>query len=293
MKNALFKGAATALITPFDENGALDLTGLEELIERQIQSGISAMVFAGTTGEASTLTFEEYSRLIATASSAIRQRVPLIAGAGSNDTAKAIKWSLEAQKRGADALLLVTPYYNKTTQEGLIRHYSMILDRMQIPAILYHIPGRTGMKMTVKSIEHLAEHPKIIGLKEASGDLSFAADVAAGCRSLSLYSGNDDQILPLLSLGGCGVISVLSNLLPKEVQLICNLYEQGEHNKATALQLEMIPLIRLLFSSVNPIPVKKAMEIMGLPAGAPRLPLIECDNMTEKLLMQTLHQYGY
>ena len=291
VKNILFEGAATALITPFDENGALNLECLERLIERQIEGGISALVLAGTTGEASTLSFEEYSQLIAFGSSIIRHRVPLIAGAGSNNTAKALKWSLEAEKRGADAVLSVTPYYNKTTQEGLYLHYKTIMDRIKIPAILYHIPGRTGMKMNIDTICKLAENPRIIGLKEASGDLSFAAHLASKC-DLPLYSGNDDQILPLLSLGGMGVISVLSNLLPREVQNICKFYKQGELKKATALQLEMIPLINLLFSSVNPIPVKKAMEIMGFSCGKPRLPLVECDKATETALVQILRQFG-
>lgn len=293
MKKPLFEGAATALITPFNDQGMLDFAGLEILIERQIKSGISALVIAGTTGEASTISFEEYSQLIAASSSIINHRIPLIAGSGSNDTAKAIKQSLEAQKRGADAVLLVTPYYNKTTQKGLIYHYEAIINRIEIPAILYHIPARTGLKMNVATIEALSNHPKVFGIKEASGDLSFAADIALKCKNLAIYSGNDDQILPYLSLGGKGVISVLSNLFPKEVQQICNFYQEGELKKALHLQLEMLPIIRLLFKEVNPIPIKKAMEIMGLPAGKPRLPLIECDNYLENQLIKEIRALGY
>lgn len=293
MKKRLFSGAATALITPFDEKGAVDYEGFCRLIEFQIKNGISALVIAGTTGEASTLSFDEFSMMIAKANEVIRHRVPLIAGSGSNNTAKALKWSLEAQKRGADAILSVTPYYNKTTQEGLIRHYHTIADRIDIPMILYHVPSRTGMTMIADTVATLADHKMIIGLKEASGNLSYAADVVYRCSDLSLYSGNDDQILPYLSLGGDGVISVLSNIAPKEVQNICKYFEEGEITRATELQLRLIPLIRLIFSTVNPIPIKKAMEILGLPAGNPRLPLVECDEETTACLRECLRGLGF
>lgn len=292
MRKNLFKGAATALITPFTPSGKLDLEGLEILIERQIDEGISALVLAGTTGEASTLTFEEFGQLIGSACKVIRGRIPLIAGTGNNNTAKALKWSLEAQKRGADAILSVTPYYNKTTQEGLIRHYEMIADHTELPIILYHIPSRTGMKMEAKTVKALSEHDQIIGIKEASGDLSFVADIASLCPQFPIYSGNDDQILPILSLGGCGVISVLSNISPKAVQNICRFYNEGDLNNATAVQLRVIPMIRALFSSVNPIPVKKALELMGLPAGKPRMPLMECDENVAAHLKRMLNEFG-
>lgn len=292
MKKHLFKGVATALITPFTPSGALDVEGLEILIEQQIDSGVDALVLAGTTGEASTLAFEEFGQLIATASRVIRGRIPLIAGAGNNNTAKALKWSLEAQKRGADAILSVTPYYNKTSQEGLIQHYELIANHIDLPIILYHIPSRTGMKMEAKTVKALSEHDRIIGIKEASGDFSYIADLAALCPDFPIYSGNDDQILPILSLGGCGVISVLSNIAPKLVKNILNYYDMGDISRATALQLHLIPLIRALFSSVNPIPVKKAMELMNLPAGKPRLPLVECDKNIENQLKKILIEFG-
>ncbi|PWM38606.1 MAG: 4-hydroxy-tetrahydrodipicolinate synthase [Clostridiales bacterium] len=292
MKKALFQGAATALITPFRPDGTLDLEGLETLIEFQIQNGIQALVLSGTTGEGSTLSFEEFSLLIATAAGIIRHRVPLIAGTGSNHTAKAIKFSLEAEKRGADALLVVTPYYNKTTQEGLIQHYLAIADRVKIPLILYHIPSRTGMKIEPETLRILSAHSNIAAIKEASGDISGIAAIAAACPDLTLYSGNDDQILPILSLGGKGIISVLSNIAPREVQNICTLYESGETERATKEQLRMVPLIQTLFSKVNPIPVKRAVELMGLPAGAPRLPLVPCDTATEERIRKAIKEAG-
>lgn len=288
MKNKLFSGAATALVTPFAKDGSINFEVLKELIDFQISSGISALVIAGTTGEASTLSFEEFSALIARSNEFIRHRVPLIAGTGSNNTATAIKLSLEAEKRGADALLMVTPYYNKTTQEGLIQHYFAVADRVQLPIIVYHIPSRTGLKIAPPTYQRLAEHPNIIAIKEAGNDLSYVADVAAGCPELTLYSGNDDLILPLLSLGGEGVISVLSNLAPQEVQAICTLFKNGETAKAAQKQLELLPLIRAVFAEVNPIPIKRAMELRGFAVGAPRLPLVSCSEATEALLIQAI-----
>lgn len=284
MKNKLFSGAATALITPFHQDGTIDFEGLEILIEFQIQNGISALVISGTTGEGSTLAFDEFGLLIAKANEFIHKRVPLIVGTGTNNTASALKLSLEAQKKGADALLIVTPYYNKTTQEGLIQHYLTIADHIKIPIILYNVPNRTSVKIEPKTCKILAEHHNIIAIKEASGDISTTADIAYECADISIYSGNDDLILPTLSLGGDGVISVLSNIAPKEVQKICTHYKDGELEKAKRLQLKMLPLIRLLFSKPNPIPIKSAVEMIGLPAGKPRLPLVPCDGETcEKL----------
>lgn len=280
MKKVLFKGAATALVTPFKDDGTLDIEKLEVLIEFQIQNGIQAIVIAGTTGEASTLTFEEYSLLIAKAASFIKHRVPLIVGSGSNDTAKALKLSLEAEKRGADGLLIVTPYYNKTTQEGLIRHYHTIADRVQIPIIVYNIPVRTGLKVEPETCKKLFEHPNIIGLKDAGNNIGGTADYMLRKNQEAIYSGNDDQILPFLSLGGAGVISVLSNIAPGEVQGICRNYFEGNLQRAATEQLRLLPLIRVLFSQVNPIPIKAAMKITGLSAGDPRLPLVPCDSQT-------------
>lgn len=284
MKKQLFFGAATALITPFKQDNTLDIDGLKELIEFQIQSGIQALIIAGTTGEASTLSFEEYSRLIAKSNEFIAKRIPLIAGSGSNDTAKAIKLSLEAEKRGADGLLIVTPYYNKTTQNGLIRHYFEIADRVRLPIILYNIPTRAGMNIETQTFQRLCEHPNIVALKEASGSIGATADFIAARPDVSIYSGNDDQILPILSLGGAGVISVLSNVFPKEIQRICTLYQNGDNQKAAKEQLRFLPLMRLIFAQTNPIPIKHLMNQCNLPAGTPRLPLVPCDgSLCQKL----------
>lgn len=292
MKKQLFSGAATALITPFKEDGALDIDGLGHLIEFQIENGIHAIVLSGTTGEGSTLCFEEFSTLIEKGSEFIHGRVPLIAGSGSNNTRKAIELSQEANKRGADALLLVTPYYNKTTQEGLIQHYNEILDNVNIPTILYNVPNRTGLSIEPKTVRILAEHPNVIGLKEASGDISKTADFLVYVPEIPLYSGNDDQTLPVLSLGGAGVISVLSNIAPQEVQRICTLFEQGKTIKAAQLQLKLLPLVRALFNQVNPIPIKCAMKILGLPGGEPRLPLVSCDEQNKKTIEKAIIEAG-
>lgn len=292
MKKTLFSGTATALITPFKENGALDLEGLERLIEYQIEGNIQAIVLAGTTGEGSTLSFEEFGLLIGEANRIIKRRVPLIAGTGCNNTAASLRLSLEAEKRGADGILLVTPYYNKTTQEGLVAHYFSIADRVQLPMLVYNVPSRTGMTITAETCKRLSEHPRIHGIKEASGNLSSIADIAASCPSFDIYSGNDDQILPILSIGGIGVISVLSNVAPAQVQRICALYEQGEIKKATQEQLRFLPLIRLLFSQINPIPIKCAAELIGLPSGAPRLPLVPCTDTLKGELKKALMAAG-
>lgn len=276
MSTKLFTGAATALITPFQSDGSIDFDGLEELIEIQIQNGIQAIVVAGTTGEASTLSFEEYSLLISKSAFYINHRVPLIAGSGSNNTDVAIKRSLEAQKRGADGLLIVTPYYNKTTQEGLIRHYLSIADRVKLPIIMYNVPSRTGIKIEPQTMKKITEHSNVIALKEAGGDISGLADIRSLCPDLSVYCGNDDQIVPFLSLGSCGTISVISNILPKEVQKIHNLFFDNQTKSAAKEQLRLLPLIRAIFSEINPIPIKGIMNHLGLPAGSPRLPLIPC-----------------
>lgn len=292
MKKQLFYGAATALITPFKENGELDIKGLEHLIEFQIEGNIQALILSGTTGEGSTLSFDEFSLLLAEANRIIRHRVPLIAGTGSNNTATALKLSLEAKKRGANGILLVTPYYNKTTQEGLLQHYFTIADRVDLPMLVYNVPSRTGMSIVPETCRLLSQHPRIIGVKEASGNIGAIADIASKCPSFDIYSGNDDQIIPILSLGGVGVISVLSNIAPREVQRICQLYADKQIEKATQEQLRFIPLIRLLFSQVNPIPIKCAAQIMNLPAGEPRLPLIPCDETLKNELEIAMKDAG-
>ena len=288
MSAKLFTGAATALITPFKSDGTIDFDGLEELIETQIKNGIKAIVVAGTTGEASTLSFEEYGLLIAKSADYINHRVPLIAGSGSNNTDVATKRSLEAQKRGADGLLIVTPYYNKTTQEGLVQHYLFIADRVRLPIIMYNIPSRTGIKIEPQTMKEIAEHPNIVGLKEASNDISGLADIRALCPDLAVYCGNDDQIVPFLSLGSSGTISVLSNLLPNEIQNIHQLFFENKIETAAKEQLRFLPLIRAIFSEINPIPIKGIMQELGFPSGSPRLPLIpssaECIERIKKEL---------
>lgn len=289
MKKLLFSGAATALITPFDSNGEIDLLGLKELIDFQIRNGIKALVIAGTTGESSTLSFEEFSLLIAKANEFIQKRVPLIAGTGTNATASAIKRSLEAQKRGADGLLVVTPYYNKTTQSGLIQHYFAIADRVKIPLLLYNVPSRTGMSIQKETYQKLSTHPRIVGTKEA-GSSSAILDIAHALPDFPIYSGNDDQILPALVLGGNGVISVVSNLFPKEIQNICTLFQMQCIDKAREEQFRFLPLIRVLFSEVNPIPIKCAMQLMGMPCGLPRAPLTPCSEELKEKIKDAINQ---
>ncbi len=290
MENVLFEGIATALITPFTKDGTIDLEGLKILIDRQIENGISAIIIAGTTGEASTLSFDEYSLLIAKSNEYINKRVPLIVGSGSNNTAYALKLSLEAKKRGADGLLMVTPYYNKTTQEGLALHYKHIADRVKIPIILYNVPTRTGLGISPTTCKLLAEHPYIVAIKEASGNISNTMDILYAAPKLTLYSGNDDQLLPILSIGGKGLISVVSNVAPRETVRIYQAFKDGEIEKAIKAHNKLLPLMRALFNQVNPIPVKRALQLLDLPAGAPRLPLIECDKATEKQLKEAINK---
>ncbi len=275
-----FFGSATALITPFTEDDQLDVYGLKYLIDRQIKNGTQALVIAGTTGEASTLDFEEYSLLIAKSNEFISNRVPFIAGSGSNNTNHAIKLSLEAQKRGADALLIVTPYYNKTTQAGLIAHYKFIAERVHCPIILYNVPSRTGMSINTDTLIKLSETPSIVGIKEAGSSIAHISEITGKAKKLCVYSGNDDQIVPIMSLGGKGVISVIGNIDPKAIRRLCDYALNEKFTAATAEQHRLLPLIQAVFSTVNPIGVKHALNIMGLPSGKPRLPLIESDEKT-------------
>ncbi len=292
MKKQIFNGAATALVTPFKEDGSLDIGSLAELIEFQIENGIRGIVLSGTTGEGSTLSNEEFCLLIQKGAEFIHGRVPLIAGTGSNNTETAIRRSMDAESLGADALLIVTPYYNKTTQAGLIRHYQHILDAVDLPAILYNVPSRTGLAIEPETLRVLSDHPQITGIKEASGNISKTADFLASAPELPLYSGNDDQTLPTLSLGGCGVISVLSNIAPQEVQRICTLFEQGKTEKAAKLQLRLLPLVRALFGEVNPIPIKYAMKLQGFSVGNPRLPLVPCEEKTREIIQKAIIEAG-
>lgn len=273
MKNTVFTGAATALITPF-KNGHIDYEAFEKILEIQISGGISALVVSGTTGEGSTLTDSEHRELIKFAVEKVAGRVPVIAGTGSNDTAYAIDLSKYACEVGADALLLVTPYYNKATQEGLYQSFKLIAESVDKPCILYNVPSRTGCNILPATAARLAEVSNIVGIKEASGDISQIAELARVCGDkLDIYSGNDNQIVPIMSLGGKGVISVLSNVLPGETNDICTRFFEGDVTGALERQLHYLPLIDALFSEVNPIPAKAAMAAMGMCENSLRLPL--------------------
>ena len=280
MKNTLFTGAAVAIITPFNEDNSINFECFGEIIENQIVNGTDAIVVCGTTGEASTMSDEEHIECIRFAVEKTAKRVPVIAGTGSNDTAYAIQLSQEAEKVGADGLLLVTPYYNKTTQRGLIAHFTAIADAVNIPIILYNIPGRTGMAIDISTAKTLAKHKNIVGIKEASGNISYTAKLIAECGDeLDVYSGNDDMIVPVMSLGGKGVISVLSHVIPKETHMMVQYCLENNFAEATKLQLEYLELINNLFIEVNPIPVKEAMNLLGYDVGNTRLPLT---NMSKK-----------
>ncbi len=292
MKNTIFCGAATALATPLTETG-IDFEALGNLIEFQIREGISALVITGTTGESSTLSDEEHKAAIAFAVEKTAGRVPVIAGTGSNDTDYAIALSKYACQVGADALLLVTPYYNKATQKGLIAHFTAIADAVDKPIILYNVPSRTGCNLKPETVAVLAEHPNIVGVKEASGDLSQVATISYLCGDkIDIYSGNDDQIMPVLSLGGKGVISVLSNILPRQTDDICKKYFAGDTEGAKELQLRYLPLIHDLFCEVNPIPVKAAIAAMGFGKNYLRLPLTPMEDANRERMLGEMKKQG-
>ena len=292
MKTSIFTGAATALITPF-RNREVDYEALAQLIDEQLKAGIDALVICGTTGEASTLTDDEQISVIEFAVKRVAGRVPVIAGAGSNDTEHAIRLCQRSCEVGADALLIVTPYYNKTSQRGLIHMYIRIADNVTKPIILYNVPSRTGCNLLPETVAKLAEHPRIVAIKEASGNISQIAELAAVAGDkIDIYSGNDDQIIPTLSLGGIGVISVLSNLMPAETSAMCKKYLAGEHKEALKLQLDLLPLINNLFTEVNPIPVKAAMSAMGYGENSLRLPLTPMDEAKEAVLLGIMKGHG-
>ncbi len=276
MKQRIFEGCATALITPMNQDGSVNFTRLESLVDSQINGGVDALVICGTTGEKSTLRYDEHLKVIETAVKACNKRVPIIAGTGSNDTVYSVELCNDAINLGADALLMVTPYYNKTSQNGLVHHYNYIADRVDKPIILYNVPSRTGVDIKPETYKELAKHERIVATKEASGDISKVAEIKYLCGdNLDIYSGNDDQTVPVLSLGGVGVISVLSNILPKEVHDICNLYLKGNTKEAMTLQNQYLGLMNAMFYDVNPVPVKTAMNILGQNVGPCRLPLYE------------------
>lgn len=288
MKNTVFTGVATAIITPLNEKG-IDFDKFGKLIEWQIEEGINAIVVCGTTGESSTLTDEEHKAAIKFAVDKIAGRVPVIAGTGSNDAAYAIELTKYACEAGADAMLVVTPYYNKATQNGLIKLFTSIADASTKPIILYNVPSRTGVNIAPATCKVLAEHPNICGIKEASGNISQVAEIAAlAGDKIDIYSGNDDQIVPIMSLGGKGVISVLSNVMPKKSVEICDSFFAGDVEKSRNIQLELLPLINALFSEVNPIPVKAAMAAMGWCENYVRLPLTCMEEKNEAKLLELM-----
>jgi 4-hydroxy-tetrahydrodipicolinate synthase len=291
---AIFKGAGVAIVTPFTENNEVNYERLGELLDFQIENGTDSIIICGTTGEASTLSHEEHIECIRYAVEKVNKRIPVIAGTGSNSTETAIYLSTEAQKYGADGLLLVTPYYNKATQRGLTEHFTEIAKTVDIPIILYNVPGRTGCNLLPKTVAELVKNvDNIVGIKEASGDISHVARIMSLTNGdIDLYSGNDDQIVPLLSLGGIGVISVLSNIVPKDTHDIVARYLNGDVKGSLELQLKYIPLIEALFCEVNPIPIKKAVNLMGFEVGHLRRPLTEMEPDNVQKLVKAMKDCG-
>ncbi|MBR6509149.1 MAG: 4-hydroxy-tetrahydrodipicolinate synthase [Clostridia bacterium] len=291
MKKIIFKGAATALVTPMNEDGSVNYKRLESLVDSQIKSNIDALVICGTTGEKSTLRYDEHLKVIEEAVKAAKGRVPIIAGTGSNDTVYSVELCNDAASVGADAFLMVAPYYNKTSQAGLVAHYNYIADRVNKPIMLYNVPSRTGVAIKPETYKELSKHENIVAVKEANGDLSAIAKTRYLCGDdLNIYSGNDDQIVPVMSLGGLGVISVLSNLLPNETHNMCMEYLNGNTDAAQKLQIKYTGLIEALFCDVNPIPVKTAMNLMGLEVGPLRLPLYNMDEKGLNFLKEKLKE---
>ena len=292
MKKLIFRGAGVAIVTPFTADG-INFPEFGRIIDDQIAHGTDAIIVAGTTGEAATMDDAEHKAAIKFAVEHVKKRVPVIAGTGSNDTAFAIQLSQYAESVGADGLLLVTPYYNKCTQKGLVQHFTAIADSVHIPCILYNVPSRTGVTIKVETYAALSKHPNIVAAKEASGDLSAILRIRRACgEDLAIYSGNDDQIVPILSLGGQGVISVLSNVAPQATHDICQLYFDGRVTESAKLLIEYADLVDALFSEVNPIPVKTAMRLLGWDAGVLRLPLSEMEPANLKKLEAALRAHG-
>ena len=290
MKNTVFTGAATAIVTPLTKDG-VDYEAFGRLIDWQIEAGIDAIVAVGTTGEGSTLTDEEHKEAIRFCVERVNGRVPVIAGTGSNDIEYAISLSKYAEEVGADAMLLVSPYYNKATQNGMYESFKAIAEATTKPCILYNVPSRTGCNILPKTVARLAEIPNIVAIKEASGNISQVAEIAAlAGDKIDIYSGNDDQIVPILSLGGKGVISVLSNVMPKETSDMCKMYLEGNVKEAAALQLKLLPLVNALFSEVNPIPVKAAVSAMGYGENYLRLPLTPMEEGNKAVLLSLMKE---
>lgn len=288
MKKILFQGCGTAIATPFNEEG-VNLKEFAKLLEEQIDQGVDAIIVCGTTGESATMTEEERLQTIECAVKTSKGRVPIIAGTGSNNTKAVIEMNKKVEKLGVDGVLIVTPYYNKTTQKGLIEHYKIIAQNTTLPIILYNVPSRTGVNILPQTCLELSKIENIVAIKEASGNISQIAEIASLCRdNLNIYSGNDDQIIPILSLGGKGVISVLSNIKPKYTHDMCEKFFEGEIEEACKMQIDAIPLIKALFSEVNPIPVKAGLNMIGYDYGIPRLPLVEMSDEGKEILRKTL-----
>ena len=292
MKFDYLKGSIVAMVTPFHEDGSVNFEALTNLLEWHIEQGTDGILTLGTTGEYPTMSHEEDASVVAHTIKVVNGRVPVIVGSGSNCTATQVEKSIEYQEMGADALLLIAPYYNKANAEGMYRHFADTADQVKIPCLLYNVPGRTGCSIPVSVVERLAKHPNIVGIKEASGDMSYAAKIAAHCvgPEFALYSGNDDIIVPMMSLGGSGVISVFANIMPKMAHEIVADYVAGNTAEATAKQLKYLDLINNLFIEVNPIPVKAAMNLMGLQAGPCRLPLYEMTEEHTAALRKTMEE---
>ncbi|HHV38073.1 MAG TPA: 4-hydroxy-tetrahydrodipicolinate synthase [Tepidimicrobium sp.] len=288
----MFKGSGVAIVTPF-KNDQINFEKLEELLEWHIEEGTDAIIICGTTGEASTMSLEEQKQAIKFTVEKVNNRIPVVAGTGSNNTKTSIELSKYSEEVGADSLLIVTPFYNKTTQQGLIEHYTAIADSVNIPIIIYNVPGRTGLNILPSTIAELSKHPNIRGVKEASGDIAQVAEIARLCpKDFYLYSGNDDMIVPLLSLGGIGVISVVANILPKDTHNMVQYFLDGDIETSRELQLKMKPLIDALFIEVNPIPVREAMNILGMDVGSCRLPLVSMGEANRNKLIEEMAAYG-
>lgn len=293
MNKTLFKGAGVAIVTPFAEDGSVNFDVLGKMIENQIENETDAIIICGTTGEASTLTDEEQIETIRFTVDKVNKRIPVIAGAGSNDTRHGVELCKQCEKVGADGLLIVTPYYNKTTQKGLIKYYRDMAGATDLPVVMYSVAGRTGLNIQPATVEELAKIDNIVAIKEASGNISQVAEIAHRTQGdIDIYSGNDDQIVPLLSLGGKGVISVLSNVAPKYTHDMVMSYLEGNTEKATKMQLNCLGLVKALFCEVNPIPVKAALNMMGYNAGGYRAPLVEMEDEHLALLEKAMKEFG-
>lgn len=292
MKKTIFKGCGTAIATPFTEDG-VNFDEFGKLLEDQIANEVDAIIVCGTTGESATMSEEEKKEVIKFAIDKINKRTKVVIGTGSNNTTSAIKMSKYAEEAGADALLVVTPYYNKTTQKGLVAHYKAIAESVSLPIIMYSVPSRTGVNITPETCLELSKIENIVAIKEASGNISQVAKIASLCKdNLDIYSGNDDQVIPLLSLGGKGVISVLSNVMPKYTHEMVHKYLDGDVKEASKMQLDVLDLIDALFCEVNPIPVKYALNLMGYNFGKPRMPLIELSNSNKEKLEEIMKKHN-